>query len=104
MHDAHNALRGPKTPPPGVRPGSLAEPRPQRSDRTARCSSGDTLPTLALPALAGSAGEAVDSSALRFLTALAGQEEEGGEGAGEGEGGEEADEGLAGTAHGRGSA
>ena len=71
MHDAHNALWGPKTLPPGVRPGSLAEPGPQRSDRSVRCSSGDSLPTLALPALAGSAGEAVDSSALRFLTALA---------------------------------
>ena len=36
-----------------------------------RRSSGDSLPTLALPSLAGSAGEAVDSSALRFLTAQA---------------------------------
>ena len=66
---AHDAPRGPKTPPPGVRP--LAEPRPQRSDRTVRRSSGDSLPILALPSLAGSAGEAVDSSTLRFLTASA---------------------------------
>ena len=65
VHDAHDAPREPKTPPPGVRPGSLAEPGPQRSDRTVRRSSGDSLPTLALPSLA------VDSSALRFLTASA---------------------------------
>ena len=36
-----------------------------------RRSSGDNLPTLALPVLAGSAGEVVDSSSLRFLTASA---------------------------------
>ena len=70
VHDAHDALRGQKTPPPGVRPGSLCDPGPQRSDRTVRRSSGDSLPTLALPVLAGSAGEVVDSS-LRSLTASA---------------------------------
>ena len=67
----HDALRGQKTPPPGERPGLPLEPGSQRSDRTVRRSSGDSLPTLALPSLAGSAGEAVDSSALRFLTAQA---------------------------------
>ena len=36
-----------------------------------RRSAGDNLPTLALPVLAGSAGEVVDSSSLRFLTAAA---------------------------------
>ena len=36
-----------------------------------RHSSGDGLPTLALPSLAGSAGEAVDGAALSFLTAQA---------------------------------
>ena len=71
VHDAHDALRGQKTPPPGVRPGSLCDPGPQRSDRTVRRSPGDSLPTLALPILAGSAGEVVDSSSLRFLTASA---------------------------------
>ena len=71
VHDAHDALRGQKTPPPGVRPGSLGDPGPQRSDRTVRRSSGDSLPTLALPVLAGSAGEVVDSSSLRFFTASA---------------------------------
>ena len=34
VHDAHDAPRGPKTPPLGVRPGSLAEPAPQRRDRS----------------------------------------------------------------------
>ena len=36
-----------------------------------RHSSGDGLPTLALPSLEGSAGEAVDGAALSFLTAQA---------------------------------
>ena len=36
-----------------------------------RRSSGDSLPTLALPVLAGLAGEVVDSSSLRFLAASA---------------------------------
>ena len=40
VHDAHDALRGQKTPPPGVRPGSPSDPGPQRSDRTVRRSSG----------------------------------------------------------------
>ena len=51
VHDAHDAPRGPKTPPPGVRPGILPEPVPQRSDRTVR----------------RFLGEAVDPSALSFL-------------------------------------
>ena len=34
-----------------------------------RCSPADGLPTLALPSLAGSAGEAVGGAALSFLTA-----------------------------------
>ena len=70
-HETHSALRGPKQPPSRERPGLPPEPRPQRSDRTMRRSSGDNLPTLALPVLAGSAGEVVDSSSLRFLTASA---------------------------------
>ena len=53
------------------RPGILAEPGPQRSDRSRRHFSGDCLPTLGLPALAGPLGEQVGSSALRFLTASA---------------------------------
>ena len=64
MHHAHDALRGQKTQPPGVRPGILAEPGPQRSDRTVRRSSGET-PLLAVPVLAG--GDGVDGTALSFL-------------------------------------
>ena len=66
MHDAHNALRGPKTPPPGVRPGSLAEPGLQRSDRSLRRSSGQT-PLLGVPSLADVPAEAIDGRTLRFL-------------------------------------
>ena len=52
-------------------PSSLVDPGPQRSDRSLRRSAGDNLLTLALPVLTGSAGEVVDSSSLRFLTAAA---------------------------------
>ena len=47
----HDALRGQNTPPPGERPGILAEPGPQRSDRSLRRSAGDGLPTLAKPSM-----------------------------------------------------
>ena len=67
----HARPRAQKTPPPGGRPGNLAEPGPQRSDRSRRRFSGDGLPQLGLPVLAGALGEQVDSSALRFLTASA---------------------------------
>ena len=70
-HETHSVLRGPKQPPPGERPGILAEPGPERSDRSRRHSSGDYLPTLALPVLAWSAGEAVDACSLRYLSAAA---------------------------------
>ena len=42
----NDALRRQEALPPGVRPGSLAEPVPQRSDRSLRHSSVDALPTL----------------------------------------------------------
>ena len=64
---SHAGPRAQKTPPPGERPGILPEPLPQRSDRCRRHSSGDGLPQLALPSLAGAAGEAVDAAALAFL-------------------------------------
>ena len=67
VHDPHVAPRGPKTPPPGERPGILPERLPQRSDRSQRHFSGDGLPQLALPSLASAAGEAVDSATLAFL-------------------------------------
>ena len=70
-HATHYGPRAQKTPPPGERPGILAEPGPQRSDRSRRPSSWDALPTLGLPVLAGASGEVVDSSALSFLTAQA---------------------------------
>ena len=49
------------------RSGILPEPLPQRSDRSRRHFSGDGLPQLAVPSLAGAAGEAVDAAALAFL-------------------------------------
>ena len=66
VHDTHDALREPKTPPPGVRPGSLADPAPQRSDRSLRRSSGGT-PLLGVPSLADPSAESSDGRALRFL-------------------------------------
>ena len=74
VHDAHDALRGQKTPPPGVRPGSLSDPGPQRSDRTVRRSSG-VAPLLSAPMLADTAAEAVDARTVRYLLIQAGLEE-----------------------------
>ena len=56
---------------PGERRGSPFDLGPQRSDRSLRRSAGVSLATLALSSLARSAGEAVNSSSLRFLTAAA---------------------------------
>ena len=63
-HEQHDGLRALKPPLPGVRPGSLFDPGPQRSDRTVRHSAGDT-PLLVVPALRGDDG--VDGTTLRFL-------------------------------------
>ena len=63
-HVQHVGLRAQKPPLPGVRPGSLFDPGPQRSDRTVRHSAGDA-PLLVVPALRGDDG--VDSTTLRFL-------------------------------------
>ena len=60
VHDAHDGLWGPKTPPLGVRPGSLAEPGPQRSDRSLRRSSGQILSWV--PSLADAPAEAIDGA------------------------------------------
>ena len=68
---AHARMWAQKTPPPGGRPGILAERGPQKSDRSRRHFLGDCFPTLGLPVLAGVLGEQADSSALRFLTASA---------------------------------
>ena len=70
VHDAHDALRGQKTPPPGVRPGSLVDPGPQRSDRTVRRSSGKA-PLLVVASLADASADGVDAATLSFLTASA---------------------------------
>ena len=67
-HETYDGPRAQKAPPPGARPGLLAEPGPQRSDRSLRRFAGDTHPTLGLPVLSGASGEVVDSSALAFLT------------------------------------
>ena len=69
--EQHEAPRRQEPRPPRVRLGSVAEPGPQRSDRSLWHSSGETLPTPGLPVLDGASGEAVDSSALSFLTAQA---------------------------------
>ena len=63
---AHDDLRAQTAPPPGVRPGSLAEPGPQRSDRSLRRSSGQT-PLLGVPSLADAPAEAIDGRTLRYL-------------------------------------
>ena len=60
----HEAPRGQKTPPPGERPGILAEPGPQRSDRSLRRSPGDSHPTIGLPVLAEVSGDALDASTV----------------------------------------
>ena len=60
------ALRAQETPPPGARPGILAEPGPQKSDRTVRRSSGE-VPLLSAPLLADTAADAVDITTAKFL-------------------------------------
>ena len=62
----HDGLRAQKTPPPGVRPGCLSDPGPQRSDRTVRHSAGEAL-SLLLPSLTDAAADVVDHSSLAFL-------------------------------------
>ena len=72
VHETHVALRGPKTPPPGTGPGILSEPALQvRLEAAARASVVEGLPTFALPVLAESAGEAIDSGALSSPPAAA---------------------------------
>ena len=68
-YEKHAGLRAQKTPPPGERPGILAEPGPQRSDRTVRRSSGETPLLVAL--LADASADGVDAATLSFHTASA---------------------------------
>ena len=76
--EKYDAPRRQNAPHPGERPGILAEPGPQRSDRSLRRSAGDSLPQLVAPSLAGAAGEGVDSATLAFLLSqsLAAKEKE----------------------------
>ena len=63
--ETHNAPRGLKTPPPGMRPEQLPEaPGPQRCDRTVRGTSVGA-PVLAVQSLRGFDG--VDDTAAKFL-------------------------------------
>ena len=68
--EKNEASRRQKAPPPGARPGILAEPGPQRSDRSLRHSSGNA-PLLVVATLAAAAADGVDAAALAFLTARA---------------------------------
>ena len=65
---SHDGLGAQTAPPPGARPGILAEPGPQRSDRSLRHSSG-RAPSLALVSLAG--GDATDDVTVTFLLSAA---------------------------------
>ena len=65
---AHDGPRAQTAPPPGARPGILAEPGPLRSDRSLRHSSGGA-PSLALVSLAG--GDATDDATVAFLLSAA---------------------------------
>ena len=60
----HDGLRAQTALPPGARPGILAEPGPQRSDRTVRHSAGEAL-LLVVASLAG--GDEVDVTTATFL-------------------------------------
>ena len=63
-HEKHVGLRAQKPPLPGVRPGSLLDPGPQRSDRTVRHSAGE-VPLLVVASLAG--GDEIDATTVSFL-------------------------------------
>ena len=70
----HAAPRGPKTARAGVRPGVLEDPGPRRETEHEQHSAlrgpklpSPGVPSLAMPVLAGTAGEAVDRTALSYL-------------------------------------
>ena len=63
-HEQHDGLRAQKPPLPGVRPGSLLDPGPQRSDRTVRHNAGEAH-LLVVASLAG--GDEVDATTVSFL-------------------------------------
>ena len=70
--DTNDAARSQKTVSSrGVRPGVLQDPAPQLVSEHAACPCSSGVPSHSLPALADAAGDAVDSTTLRFLTAAA---------------------------------
>ena len=69
VHELYDGLRAQKRPPPGERPGTLAKPGLQRSDRSLRRSSGEA-PLLGVPSLADAPAEAIDGRTLRYLLKL----------------------------------
>ena len=79
----HSAPRRPKTARAGVRPGVLEDPGPRRETEHEQHAApqGPKLPSpgepsLAVPLLAGTAGEVVDARTLSFLLAVGFREEE----------------------------
>ena len=89
VQDAHEALRGQKTPPPGKRPAALRESGPQLVAEHAGCPC-SCLPSLATPVSGGCDGRRGGLLLPPFPRGLCvgGQKEGGGEG-GAGEAGEE---------------
>ena len=70
--ETNDAVRSQKTVSSrGVRPGVLQDPAPQLVSEHAACPCSSGVPSHSLPALADAAGDAVDSTTLRFLTAAA---------------------------------
>ena len=76
-YEKHAGLRAQKTPPPGERPGILAEPGSQRSDRTVRRILGET-PLFVVASLGAAAADGVDAATLLPHGPSAGRQEEGG--------------------------
>ena len=72
--EKYDAPRRQNAPHPGERPGILAEPGPQRSDRSLWRSAEDSLPHLVTPSLMGAAGEGVDSGTRLPPLSVAGEE------------------------------
>ena len=70
VQDAHEALRGQKTPPPRSQPAALREPGLQLVSEHAGCPC-SCLPSLATPSLADTTADVVDSASVRFLAASA---------------------------------
>ena len=68
-HGTYDAPRGLSALLPGTRPAPLPEVAGPQGRPVAPLSPGAGVPSLASPALAGAAGEVVDSSALAFLAA-----------------------------------